>query len=94
MRGHGASSKDAELLVAREEVEVLRRQIDQPDLLPTDQVVLAALSQLQPRSPARRQWLLPPGHRQESYRPEGRYKCVPIVVRLSGGVTGGRDGGD
>jgi hypothetical protein len=45
---HGDRAKDVEILVLREQIAVLRRQVKRLDLEPADRVVLAALSRLLP----------------------------------------------
>src|SRR6266581_3298794 len=88
--------KEAEILLLRHELQVLRRQVARPQLRPADRVVLAALSQTLPRArsllfePAtllrwhrelvRRRWTFP-------RRPPGRPPMVSparqLVLRLA-----------
>jgi putative transposase len=44
------SAKELEILVLRHELSVLRRQVNRPQLRPSDRILLAAASGLLPRS--------------------------------------------
>jgi hypothetical protein len=50
LRSRSESSKELEIVVLRHELSVLRRQAGQPQLRPSDRLLLAAASRLLPRS--------------------------------------------
>ncbi len=88
--------KEAEILLLRHELQVLRRQVGRPQLRPADRVVLAALSQTLPRvrsllvEPAtllrwhrelvRRRWTFP---RRPPGRPPMLSPARQLVLRLA-----------
>jgi hypothetical protein len=47
--GRGERSKELEILVLRQELSILRRQVKRPQFTPHDRMFLAALSRLLPR---------------------------------------------
>lgn len=50
LRIRGDAAKDIEIMVLRQQLAVLRRQVNRPALEPADRVLLAALSRLLPRA--------------------------------------------
>jgi hypothetical protein len=92
-----SASKDVEILVLRQEVAVLRQQVDRPRPTRSDRAVIAALARLLPK-PLRAHRIVAPGtllawHRRLSVaewaqpRPAGRppipVALVELIVRLA-----------
>jgi putative transposase len=77
--GRSSASKNAELLVLRHEVAVLRRTNPTPRLNWADRAVLAALIRLLPAKLRMNGTPTPPGESSCTLR---RRQCSPLVTRL------------
>jgi hypothetical protein len=79
--GRSERAKELEILVLRHELQVLRRQVGRPRLLPADRVLLAALGQLWPRKPAATRSIYPARH--ESPKPLSKTEPAKVEAKPS-----------
>jgi hypothetical protein len=84
--GRSQASKDAEILVLRHEVMMLRRQMTRPGPDWADRAVLAALARLLPAA-LRRSRLVTPGT-LPAWRSRSRVAGSPRRSRIEGALTG------
>ena len=74
-----SSSKDAEILVLRHEVAVLRRASPRPHLSWSDRAVLAALTHVLPKALIARKWTYP----NRAGRPAVSTETAALIERLA-----------